>query len=125
MLKNLSNVYASVDNLKPVAQREGQAIIDTKEFEVNVLFHCRRKCPLYAVVHQKKTIDLDGWIIAFSFSVKTQSLLYDNSLDWGSRPEDLRGPCDPGNIENTSSSHASSGGEITNHGKESSAERLQ
>ena len=59
MLKTLSNVYASVDNLKPVAQRERQAIIDTKEFKVN---HCRSKCPLYAVVHQKKTVDVDEWI---------------------------------------------------------------
>lgn len=30
MLKNLSKVYTSVDNLKPVAQRERQAIIETK-----------------------------------------------------------------------------------------------
>ena len=46
MLKKLSKVYANVDNLKRVAQRERQAIIDTKNSKANVLYHCRRKCTL-------------------------------------------------------------------------------
>jgi len=46
MLKKLSKMYANVDNLKPVAQRERQAIIDTKNSKamcyiiVDASVHC-------------------------------------------------------------------------------------
>ena len=50
MLKKLSKVYANADNLKLVAQRGRQAIIDTKEFE-NAMYYIivdASKCSLYS-----------------------------------------------------------------------------
>jgi hypothetical protein len=84
MLKKLSKVYASVDNLKPVAQRERQAIIDTKNSNA-MCYIIGHKCSLYSVqwyTERKQLILMDG----YKLSVKTQSLLYGNSLDWASRP---------------------------------------
>jgi hypothetical protein len=79
MLNNLSKVCASVDNLKPVAQRERQAIIDTKNSRA-MCYVIRRKRLLYSMqwAIKRKQIDIDEWI---QLSVKTQSLLYGNSLD--------------------------------------------
>jgi hypothetical protein len=85
-LKKLSKAYASVDNLKPVAQRERQGIIDTKNSTAMyyIIVDASVRCTVqYAVVRQKKTIDMDGWIL---LSLKTQSLQYGNSLDWDSHP---------------------------------------
>ena len=60
---------------------------------VDASVHCMQ---WYSTVHQTKTIDIDEWIW---LSVKTQSLLYGNSLGWVFRPKDLQGPCDPRDIE--------------------------
>ena len=50
MLKNSLKVCASGDNLRPVAQRERQATINTENSKANtaLCYHCRRK---YQFVH--------------------------------------------------------------------------
>ena len=79
MLNNLSKMCTSVDNLKHVAQRERQAIIDTKNSRA-MCYVIRRKRLLYSMQWdmKRKQIDIDVWI---QVSLKTQSPLYGNSLD--------------------------------------------
>jgi hypothetical protein len=63
MLKNLSRTYESVDNLKPVAQRERQVIIDIEHSEAMcyIIVDASVGCMQW-YKYIKRKIDNDGWI---------------------------------------------------------------